>query len=121
MLAAVPPSGPSFDPAALDAYAAKALADWQVPGVALAVVKDDKVLLAKGYGVRAAGKPEPVTDATLFAIASCSKAFTAAAVAILVDEGKVRWPDPRFVGSRRPIPRRSRTWLGGRGLRRPER
>ena len=52
------PSGPSFDAAALDAYAQKSLADWQVPGVALAVVKDDKVLLAKGYGTREAGKPE---------------------------------------------------------------
>jgi CubicO group peptidase (beta-lactamase class C family) len=82
------------DPAAVDAYAQKLLADWHVPGVAVAVVKDDKLLLARGYGVREVGKPEPVDDHTVFAIASCSKAFTAAALAILVDEGKVRWTDP---------------------------
>jgi CubicO group peptidase (beta-lactamase class C family) len=93
-LGQVPQPAPAFDPAALDAYVQKSLAEWQVPGVALAIVQDDKVLLAKGYGVREAGKPEPVTDATLFGIASCSKAFTAAAIAILVDEGKVKWEDP---------------------------
>src|SRR5439155_22772039 len=81
----VPQPAPAFDPVALDAYATKSLAEWQVPGVALAIVQDDKVLLAKGYGVREAGKPEPVTEATLFGLASCSKAFTAAAIAILVD------------------------------------
>jgi CubicO group peptidase (beta-lactamase class C family) len=85
---------PAPDLADLDAYAAKALADWHAPGVALAVVKDDAVLVAKGYGVREAGKPEPVGERTLFGIASCTKAFTAAALAILVDEGKVRWTDP---------------------------
>lgn len=84
----------AFDPAAVDAYANKLLADWHAPGVAVAVVKDDKVLLARGYGVREVGKPEPVDEHTAFAIASCSKAFTAAALAILVDEGKVRWNDP---------------------------
>ncbi|HEY1377695.1 MAG TPA: serine hydrolase [Gemmataceae bacterium] len=84
---------PALDAADLDAYARKVLADWHAPGVALAVVRDDKVVLLRGYGDREAGKPDPVDEHTIFAIASCTKAFTAAALAILVDEGKVRWDD----------------------------
>jgi CubicO group peptidase (beta-lactamase class C family) len=57
-------------------------------------VKDDTLVLARGWGVRTLGRPEPVTDRTLFAIASCTKAFTAAALAILVDEGRLDWDDP---------------------------
>jgi CubicO group peptidase (beta-lactamase class C family) len=87
------PVPPPLDPAAIDAYAQKLLDDWKAPGLALAVVRDDRVVLAKGYGVRTAGKSEPVDEHTLFSIASCSKAFTAAALAILVDEGKLRWED----------------------------
>ena len=78
----------------IDAYATKAMQDWQVPGFAMAIVKDDSVVLARGYGVRQLGKPEPVDAHTLFAIASNSKAFTSAALAILVDEGKINWDDP---------------------------
>jgi CubicO group peptidase (beta-lactamase class C family) len=78
----------------IDEYAARAGRDWEVPGFAVAVVKDDKVVFAKGYGVREMGKPEPVDKDTLFAIASNTKAFTSAALATLVDEGKVRWDDP---------------------------
>jgi CubicO group peptidase (beta-lactamase class C family) len=78
----------------IDEYAAKAMRDWQVPGFAMAIVKDDKVIFAKGYGVRELGKPAPVDERTLFAIASNSKAFTSAALAILVDEGKLKWDDP---------------------------
>jgi CubicO group peptidase (beta-lactamase class C family) len=84
---------PEFASADLDVHAKKLLADWHVPGVAIAVVKDDKVVLARGYGVRETGKPDPVDEHTLFAIASCTKAFTSAALAILVDEGKLRWDD----------------------------
>src|SRR5215213_6457235 len=62
-------------------------------GMAIAIVKDDKVALAKGYGVREIGKDGPVNEDTLFAIASNSKAFTAAALAVLVDEKKVAWDD----------------------------
>jgi CubicO group peptidase (beta-lactamase class C family) len=62
-------------------------------GMAIAIVKDGKVALAKGYGVREIGKDTPVDENTLFAIASNSKAFTAAALAILVDEKKVAWDD----------------------------
>lgn len=77
-----------------DEYVQQALKDWQVPGVAIAVVKDDKIVFAKGYGVREVGKPDPVNERTMFAIGSSSKAFTAAAMAMLVDEGKVKWDDP---------------------------
>jgi CubicO group peptidase (beta-lactamase class C family) len=79
--------------AKLDAYIEKARQDWQVPGLAVAVVKDDKVLLCRGYGKRQVGAPEEVSGDTLFAIASNSKAFTAVALAILVDEGKLSWDD----------------------------
>jgi CubicO group peptidase (beta-lactamase class C family) len=61
--------------------------------MAIAIVKDGKVVLAKGYGVREMGKPEPVDEHTLFAIASNTKAFTATAVAMLVDEKKLSWDD----------------------------
>ncbi len=79
--------------AEIDAYVAKAREDWKIPGLAMAIVKDDQVVFAKGYGVRELGKPEPVNDKTLFAIASNSKAFTTALLAILVDEGKLKWDD----------------------------
>jgi CubicO group peptidase (beta-lactamase class C family) len=77
-----------------DEYVNKALKDWEVPGAAIAIVKGDKVVLAKGYGVRKLGDPTPVDERTIFAIGSSSKAFTAAALAILVDEGKIKWDDP---------------------------
>lgn len=77
----------------LDDYYSKSLADWEVPGMAVAIVKDDSVIFAKGFGVREIGKPEKVDMNTLFAIASNTKAFTAAALAILVDEGKIEWDD----------------------------
>ncbi|HXG65927.1 MAG TPA: serine hydrolase [Blastocatellia bacterium] len=75
-------------------YVNKALREWEVPGVAIAIVKNDQVVFAKGYGVRKLGDPTPVNEKTIFAIGSASKAFTAAAVAMLVDEGKIKWDDP---------------------------
>ncbi|MGH9753279.1 MAG: serine hydrolase [Blastocatellia bacterium] len=81
-------------PPDLDAYVAQALKEFEVPGLAVAVVKDGKVVLTKGYGVRRFGEPAPVDEQTLFGIASNTKAFTAAALAILVDEGKISWDDP---------------------------
>lgn len=77
----------------LDAYIARAVRDWQVPGVAVVIVKDDKVVLAKGYGVRDVRSKEPVDERTIFGIASNTKAFAAAALAILVDEKKIAWDD----------------------------
>ena len=67
---------------------------FEVPGLALSIVKDGKVVAAKGYGVRKLGEPAPVDARTLFGIASNTKAFTATALGILVDEGKVRWDAP---------------------------
>ena len=66
----------------------KRSSDWELPGVAIAIVKNDKIVFAKGYGVGKLGEPTPVNEKTLFAIGSASKAFTAAAIAMLVDEGR---------------------------------
>ena len=77
-----------------DAYVRSALTAWKVPAAAIAVVRNDSIVYAKGYGVREVGKPTPVDARTLFAIGSSSKAFTAAAVAMLVDSGKVRLDGP---------------------------
>ncbi len=86
-------SAPTGFPLELDSYIAKAVRDWEVPGVAIAVVRNDTLLVAKGYGVRELGKPELVDGNTLFDVASLTKSFTAAGAAILVDEGKLRWDD----------------------------
>jgi CubicO group peptidase (beta-lactamase class C family) len=80
-------------PQALDEYIAQAVANWKVPGLAIAIVRGDSVFAA-GYGVRALGKPALVDPHTIFDVASLTKSFTAAAAAILVDEGKLRWDDP---------------------------
>lgn len=77
-----------------DDYVIKALKDWDVPGLAIAIVKNDRLVLARGYGVRKLGEPAAVDERTIFAIGSASKAFTSAAVAMLVDEGKIKWNDP---------------------------
>ncbi len=81
------------DIAALDRYFASAGRAWQVPGFAVGIVKNDSVVVARGYGLRELGKPDVVDEHTLFAIASNSKAFTAAALARLVDEGRIAWKD----------------------------
>ena len=78
----------------LDAYVTRAVRDWRIPGLAIAVVKDDSIVFAKGYGIREMGKPELVDTGTRFAIGSTTKAMTAVALGLLVDEGKVRWDDP---------------------------
>jgi len=79
----------------IDAYAEKVRADWNIPGLAIAIVKDDKVIFQKGYGVRDINKPkDKVDEDTIFAIASNSKAFTTASLAILIDEKKIgSWDD----------------------------
>ena len=77
----------------LDAIFEKALKDFNVPGMAIAIVKDDQVIFNKGYGAKNAKTGEAVTPNSSFAIASNTKAFTAAALAILVDEGKIKWTD----------------------------
>lgn len=79
--------------AGFDASIAKAVQDWRTPGLAIAVVKDGRVVFSKGYGIRELGKPQPVDTHTLFAIGSTTKAMTAALVGMLVDEGKLQWDD----------------------------
>jgi CubicO group peptidase (beta-lactamase class C family) len=78
---------------AFDQYVARAVRDWHVPGLAIAVVKDDSLVFSRGYGVLELGKPAPVTEHTRFAIGSTTKAMTSAALGMLVDEGKLRWED----------------------------
>ena len=79
--------------AQIDALVEKTLKTFDVPGIAVAVVKDGKVIHAKGYGVRSLNTNQKMDEFTLFGIASNSKAFTAAALGMLVDEGKLKWDD----------------------------
>ena len=78
----------------LDALAADAMADWKVPGAALAVVQDGKVVLLKAYGQRDVEANLPVTTDTQFLICSITKSFTATAVALLHNEGRLDWTKP---------------------------
>jgi len=77
----------------LDKYVESARNQWQVPGIAITVVQDGKVVFSKGYGVRELGKSEPVTTETLFGCMSTTKAMTVATLGMLVDEGKLNWDD----------------------------
>ncbi len=91
-----PRAAPTPDPArlaAFDALVADVQRRFDVPGVAVAIVQDGRVLLERGYGLRERGKPEPVDARTLFAIASNTKAFTAAALNMLQDDGKLKTTD----------------------------
>ena len=97
LLLAAPVSAQTRVPAPLksfEGYVAQAVRQWGIPGLAIAVVKDDSVVFAHGYGVRRLDANAPVTAHTIFAIGSCTKAFTAAALAMLVDSGKLAWDDP---------------------------
>lgn len=78
----------------LDAYVRTVMAQWKVPGLAVAIVKNGKVVFARGYGVRELGKPAKVDANTLFGIASNTKAFTAAALGSLTTSGKVKLDAP---------------------------
>ena len=85
------------DPLAeLDTFITRTLKEYQVPGAAVAVVKDGKVTLLKGYGVRDATKADAVDENTIFQLASVTKTLTAAAAATVVDEGKLDWDKPIF-------------------------
>ena len=90
------PGNPPDAAADLDAFINKALKDYQVPGAAVAVVQDGKVVLLKGYGVRNVTKPGAVDENTIFQLASVTKTLTAAAAATVVDEGKLDWDKPIF-------------------------
>jgi CubicO group peptidase (beta-lactamase class C family) len=84
----------SAPPADLDAWVGRVMQTFKVPGLSIAVVKDGKVVMARGYGVRRLGDPTPVDARTLFGIASNTKAFTATALGLLVEEGKLEWDAP---------------------------
>ena len=77
----------------LDAEIEQMIGDWGIPGAAVVVIQDDEITFAEGFGVRELGGADPVDEHTIFAVGSTSKAFTAAAIAMLVDEGKVAWDD----------------------------
>jgi CubicO group peptidase (beta-lactamase class C family) len=77
-----------------DRYIEGAMGEWSVPGLAIAIVKDDSLVYAKGYGVRSIVTNEPVDSSTVFGIMSMTKAFTATAMGMLVDAGTVGWDDP---------------------------
>ncbi len=86
---------PVKDPlAGFDSFVNQALHAWEVPGLAIAVVKNGQVVLARGYGFRDVDKKLPVTPKTLFAIGSCSKAFTTFLIGTMVDQGKLDWDKP---------------------------
>jgi len=75
-------------------FVTKMIDDWNVPGLAIAIVKDGEVVFSEGFGHRDIEKDLPVTPETIFAIASSTKAFTTMAMGILVDEGKIEWDSP---------------------------
>lgn len=94
-LAAAPPL--AAQPRALDGFdaqVAQAVADWKATGLAMAVVHNGEIVFEQGYGVRTLGAPGKVDARTLFAVGSTTKAMTAAAIGMLVDEGKLAWDDP---------------------------
>ncbi|MBU1298030.1 MAG: serine hydrolase [Bacteroidetes bacterium] len=78
----------------LDNYVNQVMQEFEVPGISFAVVKDGKVIVAKGYGLLTLGDTAAVNERTLFGIASNTKAFTATALALLVEEGKLKWDAP---------------------------
>jgi CubicO group peptidase (beta-lactamase class C family) len=82
-----------ISPQQIDDVAARAMKSFHVPGIAIGIVKDGKLVFAKGYGVRQLGAAGKVDPHTVFQIGSNSKAFTAAALAMMVDEGKLQWDD----------------------------
>jgi CubicO group peptidase (beta-lactamase class C family) len=98
MLAFSPAAGAGHAPpdelAGIEEVIERGMRDWGIPGLAVAVVKDDELVWARGFGVRRLGEDGPVDADTLFNVASVTKAFTAAALGILVDEERLDWDDP---------------------------
>lgn len=78
----------------LDEFVERGMADWEIPGMAVGVVKDGELVHAEGYGVKKLGEDDPVDEHTLFGVASTSKAMTGITLAMMVDEGKLNWDDP---------------------------
>ena len=125
-----------------DTLAVKALKDWLVPGIGIAVVYDDQLVLLEGYGMRDRENELPVTPQTLFAIGSATKAFTTFTMATLVNEGKLDWEEPvrnylpefrmrdpiatrqltpvDLVTHRSGLPRHDLLWYGNQNIKRSE-
>ncbi len=80
--------------AGVDRYIESSMRAWKVPGLAVAVVHQGRVILARGYGVRRVGSADPVTDETLFAIGSATKTFTTTAIGMLAEQGKLGLDEP---------------------------
>jgi CubicO group peptidase (beta-lactamase class C family) len=76
------------------AYIETAMTQWQVPGLAIVVMHEDQIIYSKAFGVREAGKSDPVDLDTVFALSSTGKAYTATLAATVIDEGKLDWDDP---------------------------
>ena len=88
------PASANDDPlAGLDAALEAAREQWHAPGFAVAIVKDDRVVYQRGFGTKHLGRNDPVDEHTVFTLASTSKAFTAMALGLLVEEGKLQWDD----------------------------
>ena len=85
---------PGMSDTAIDALVEATRRTFHVPGIALGIVQDGRVIFARGYGVRETGHPEPVDVHTRFAIGSNTKAFTTAALALLDHEHRLAWDDP---------------------------
>jgi len=86
--------GQAPDEKKLDEIVSKALKTFEAPGLAIVIVKGDQVVYRKGAGVRELGSPEAITEDTVFQIASCTKAFLAMLLAILIGDGLIDWDDP---------------------------
>ncbi len=78
----------------LSEFIHKAMQEWKVPGLAIAIVKDGEIIFCEGFGKRDVEQNLPVTPETLFAIGSCTKPFTTMAMGILVDRGLLEWDKP---------------------------
>lgn len=76
-----------------ESYAVQGMKDWQVPGMAIAIMRGDQIIYVKAFGVKEVGRPDPVDVNTVFQIGSTSKAFTAALVSMMVDDGRFGWQD----------------------------
>ena len=77
-----------------DDFVHAVMQDWRIRGLAMTVIKENEIIYAQGFGQRDNARDLPVTSQTLFPIASCTKAFTTAAMSILADQGKLDWDTP---------------------------
>ena len=82
-----------IDMGRIDGAVQQVLREWNVPGIALGILREDSVVLSRGYGVRTLGTPDSVNGQTLFAVASLTKAFTTLCLGMLTEDGRLLWDD----------------------------